>query len=162
MQRWEGATWWQLVSSGNAVSYQLGLKVITLTGASLPGFFHLTNDNKIVHVHFDFDLLPVLLLFFFQVLKNFQHSEGTGFGTWELESCKWVVGEEGGEGEIVRLSTTTLIERPSVNPLLPVIYKTWSISPFYIHSSCSQETTMGTDKNIFRTWWCWKDSIYVQ
>ena len=64
----------------------------------------------------------------------------------ELESLKvanGLLGEEGGEGETVRLSTTTLIERPSVNPLLPVIYKTWNISPFYIHSSCSQETTIG-------------------
>ena len=62
----------------------------------------------------------------------------------DLESCKWIVGRGGRRGgEIVRLSTTTLIERPSVNPLLPVIYKTWNISPFYIHSSCSQETTIG-------------------
>ena len=51
----------------------------------------------------------------------------------ELESLKvanGLLGEEGGEGEIVCLSTTTLIERPSVNPLLPVIYKTWNFSPF--------------------------------
>ena len=61
----------------------------------------------------------------------------------DLESCKWIVGRGGRRGGIVRLSTTTLIERPSVNPLLPVIYKTWNISPFYIHSSCSQETTIG-------------------
>ena len=60
-----------------------------------------------------------------------------------LKVANGLLGEEGGEGEIVRLSTTTLIERPSVNPLLPVIYKTWNISPFYIHSSCSQETTIG-------------------
>ena len=34
----------------------------------------------------------------------------------DLESCKWIVGRGGRRGEIVRLSTTTLIEKTVCQP----------------------------------------------
>ena len=75
-------------------------------------FFFTTTSSSLLTCSSSFLLL--------QGLEKFQHSEGTGFETWDLESFKLVVGER--SGEMVSESPTNLIKRPSVNPLLPVIY----------------------------------------
>ena len=92
---------WPRNQSSRILTSQLTTKLIFTLTSSSP----LTRSSS------------VLLL---QGLENFQHSEGTGFETWDLESCKLVVGER--SGEIVSESPSNLIKRPSVNLLLPVIY----------------------------------------
>ena len=73
----------------------IGLKVITLTRSLASRAFNFDNwRRENILLHFD----SIFFSSSSRSWKNFQHSEGTGFGTWDLESCKWIVGRGGRRG----------------------------------------------------------------